>query len=347
MRGQGTMRQRPDPHPIRDLFIADIIDYAPKDSAEMMERPFFSIKKQKRNKPIEYETPDGKLWVKVSGNAEFGIATIWDADILVWCISQIVSQRAAGKNDIDGKIKTTTYELLKGIARGTSGQDYVELLRAINRLRTTQVQTNIRSGKRRYIAFHYLGDMEGVGEGPENAEELKDLTLRVPDWLLDGIMVGNILTLDREYFLLTGGIERAIYRIARKHAGSQPDGWTVKMATLYDKVGIESPLKYFTHRMRSLCQENQLPRYSMTETTTQDGTPAIHFVDRAFEQQAAKESQAVNKSQIERENARAAWIDAQRNPKEFEDAWAAWIDRGYKAEEFASTCADRRAHMPS
>ena len=62
------MSARADPHPIRDFFIADLIDYAPKDSAEMMERPFFSIAKRKRNKPIHYETPDGKLWIKVNGN---------------------------------------------------------------------------------------------------------------------------------------------------------------------------------------------------------------------------------------------------------------------------------------
>ena len=84
-----------------------------------------------------------------------------------------------------------------------------ELLRAIKRLRTTEVETNIRAGKRRFTAFHYLGDIEGEGEGAEDPEQLKSLTLRVPDWLLDGILSGNILTLDREYFLLTGGIERA------------------------------------------------------------------------------------------------------------------------------------------
>lgn len=35
---------RTDPHPIRDFFIAELIDYAPKDHTDMMERPFFSGK---------------------------------------------------------------------------------------------------------------------------------------------------------------------------------------------------------------------------------------------------------------------------------------------------------------
>lgn len=340
------MTTRPDPHPIRDFFISDLIDYAPKDSAEMMERPFFSISKRKRNKEIFHETADGKLWIKVAANPVHGMATIWDADILIWCISRIVAQRDAGKNDLRPVIHTTPYELLKGIARGTSGQDYTELLRAIKRLRTTEVETNIRAGRRRYIAFHYLGDIEGEGEGSDDPEQLKSLTLRIPDWLLDGIMSGNILTLDREYFLLTGGIERAIYRAARKHAGAQPGGWTCKMTTLYEKTGSESALKKFTFRVREMCQRNELPRYAMQETRTQDGSPAVHFIDRQFLSEEEVRNQ-LSPDRRAQEDGRAAWIDAGRDPRGFDSAWSAWIEQGYPEGDFAAACANKRAVMPS
>ncbi len=65
-----TTSTRPDPHPIRDFFIAELIDYAPKDHTDMMERPFFSIAKRKRLKPIEYENHDGSVFVSVSGHPE-------------------------------------------------------------------------------------------------------------------------------------------------------------------------------------------------------------------------------------------------------------------------------------
>ena len=45
-----------------------------------MERPFFSLAKRKRLKPIEYVSPNGEVFVNVFPNAEFGMATIWDAD---------------------------------------------------------------------------------------------------------------------------------------------------------------------------------------------------------------------------------------------------------------------------
>ena len=348
------MNTRTDPHPIRDFFISDLVDYAPKDSTEMMERPFFSISKRKRNKSIHYESPHGKLWIKVNANPTHGMATIWDADILIWCISRIMAQKDAGKNEVRPVIHTTPYELLRGIARSTGGQDYVELMKAIRRLRTTEVETNIRAGKRRYIAFHYLGDIEGDGEGPEDPEQLKSLTLRVPDWLLEGIMGGNVLTLDREYFLLTGGIERAIYRVARKHAGNQPRGWVCKMETLHTKTGSESPLKKFAFRIREMCRSDELPRYAMKETKTQDGSAAVLFVDRAFiaaeqdaQAEAKKERKAADAGQRHRENGRAAWIDAGRDPRSFDPSWSAWIEKGFAPDEFAAACSDKRAVMPS
>jgi len=46
-----------------------------------MERAFFSLAKRKHLKPIEYVSPNGEVFVNVFPNAEFGMATIWDADI--------------------------------------------------------------------------------------------------------------------------------------------------------------------------------------------------------------------------------------------------------------------------
>jgi plasmid replication initiation protein len=287
----------------------------------MMERPFFSLAKRKRNKPIHYESPDGKLWITVKGHPDYGMASIWDADILIWCISKLIAERDSGRNDPRPVINTTPYELLKGIARGTSGADYQELMRAIKRLRTTEVATNIRAtGKRKIVEFHYLGDIEGEGEGREPDSPLKSLALRVPDWLVDGIMNGSILTLDREYFLLTGGVERAVYRIARKHAGNQPKGWVCRMSVLHQKTGSEEPIRNFAIRVRKLAakdgNEGQLPRYKMTLTKTQDGSEAVHFVDRLLADLNSDLDNAIERAlRLAEENSRADVIDSGKNPR--------------------------------
>ena len=58
----------------------------------MMERPFFSLAKKPRMTPIEYNVGDVSVRVSpVVGGP--GIATIWDADILIWAATQITEAR--------------------------------------------------------------------------------------------------------------------------------------------------------------------------------------------------------------------------------------------------------------
>ena len=75
------------------------------------------------------------------------------------------------------------------------------------------------------------------------------MTLTLPDWLFDGIvMKGGVLTIHEDYFLLTGGIERWLYRVARKHAGQQEAGWQFTMRQLYEKSGLDLAVLRLRHR---------------------------------------------------------------------------------------------------
>ena len=77
-----------------DLFVAVFADIPIRDQRDMMERPFFSLAKNPRVKPIEYKV--GETWVEVSSNPQFGMATIWDADILIWAATQLTEARDRG-----------------------------------------------------------------------------------------------------------------------------------------------------------------------------------------------------------------------------------------------------------
>jgi hypothetical protein len=61
------------------------------------------------------------------------------------------------------------------------------------------------------------------------------------------MMQGGVLWIDRAYFALTGGRERWLYRVARKHAGGAGEvGFAIAMLTLSEKSGAEgaiSPLR--------------------------------------------------------------------------------------------------------
>ena len=53
-----------------DLFVPFVAGLPLRDQRETMERPFFSLAKRKRQKPIEYTSPNGEVFVNVFPNQE-------------------------------------------------------------------------------------------------------------------------------------------------------------------------------------------------------------------------------------------------------------------------------------
>lgn len=269
-----------------DLFVPRIGALPLKDQRELMERPFFSLSKRKRLKPIEYASPDGDVWVHVSGHPRFGLATIWDADILIWATSHLNQLRQSGANDIPRTLRTTSYDLLRAIRRDTGGKGYKELQAALERLQSTVIETSIRAPKRNKRAqFGWLDEWTLETDPATGAS--RGLTLTLSNWVYEGLLAErSLLTLHPDYFALAGGLERAVYRIARKHAGDQPDGWVCRLHVLHEKTGSESPLKQFTYLMKRMAAANNLPDYDLALTTTRDGAPAVHFVRRDAQERA-------------------------------------------------------------
>src|SRR3546814_9689617 len=77
-----------------ELFVALPETFRPRDQRDLMERPFFSLAKSRRSAPIEYRV--GDVQVRVEASPEHGMATIWDADVLIWAASQICHARDRG-----------------------------------------------------------------------------------------------------------------------------------------------------------------------------------------------------------------------------------------------------------
>src|SRR6202047_2280569 len=139
-----------------DLFRALPGDLAPRDAQDLMAYPFFSLAKSKRAVPIDFRA--GKITIRVEPVPEYGMATIWDADVLIWAASQIVEAR-------DGGLKTsrlmaaTPHEILTFVGRGTSVRDYERLKAALDRLQSTTVMTSIRQpAERRLHRFSWINE---------------------------------------------------------------------------------------------------------------------------------------------------------------------------------------------
>jgi len=297
-----------------DPFIPQGGRLALKDQREVMERPFFSLAKRKRLKPIEYQSPDGEVSIHVSGNPAFGIATIWDADILIWATSHLNKMRQAGENDLPRTLHTTSYDLLKAIRRDTGGKGYKELQGALQRLEATTIQTSIRGSKRNRLSqFGWLDSW--VMESDAKTGAPRGLTLTLSNWVYEGVLQERgLLTLHQDYFALSGGLERAIYRIARKHAGDQATGWTCRIGVLHDKTGSESPLKQFSYLLKRIIAANALPDYELSWATAADGSTAVHFIRRDAAERAQIKAELAklqaDSARRQKEDQRAAEVDA-------------------------------------
>jgi plasmid replication initiation protein len=274
-----TKRQPPRGDSQPDLFVAAFADIPIRDQKDTMERPFFSLAKKPRLAPIEYQV--GDVWVEVTANPSFGMATIWDADILIWASTQLTEAVDRGRQP-SRTIQFHPHNVLKAVRRGSSGKDYARLRAALDRLTHTAVRTNIRSGdKKKFSSFHWL---EGWTElTDERTGEPLGMTLTLPEWLYQGIVgKGGVLTIHEDYFLLTGGIERWLYRVARKHAGRQDHGWAFTMRQLHEKSGSMARLSDFAIDVRKAVEQDNLPEYAASLRKNEEGEEIIHFTARSL-----------------------------------------------------------------
>src|SRR3546814_5850363 len=89
---------------------------------------------------------------------EHGMATIWDADVLIWAASQIV---AAENNGIPTSrfFRFMPYRLLRSIGRATGNRDYLLLKAALSRLQSTVIATPIRNANHwRRVKFPWINE---------------------------------------------------------------------------------------------------------------------------------------------------------------------------------------------
>ncbi len=246
-------------------------EMALRDAQDLMAYPFFSLAKSRRTVPIHFEA--GGVSLTVEGVPEHGIATIWDADVLIWAASQIVQARDEGL-PTSRLMVATPYEILRFIQRGTGQTEYLALRASLDRLQSTTVQTSIRQAGKRQHRFSWInewaehvrpdGRMSGRMGGRSGGIELI-----LPDWFYSGVLDDAlVLTLDPTYFRLTGGIERWLYRIVRKHGGKQRNGWRFDMRHLYLKSGSLQRYRDFALHVRGIALRQALPGYRLAVERT-------------------------------------------------------------------------------
>jgi len=261
-----------------DLFVPYVADLPLRDQRETMERPFFSLAKRKRQKPIEYTSPNGEVFVNVFPNQEFGMATIWDADILIWAASVMNDRRKRGDNDLPRTLSFHPYDLLKTIGRETGGRQYQLLREALGRLQSTTIVTNIRVKRgKKQRQFSWIEGWTDLVD--DDGKQSRGMTLTLSDWFYEGLLMeGGLLSIDPVYFSITGGRERWLYRVARKHAGGAgEEGFAIPLPTLFEKSGAEGTYRRFKFEVLAIVRRNDIPGFRLALETGR-GEPQLRMV---------------------------------------------------------------------
>lgn len=262
----------PDRHPQHDLFICDVADAVLKDVMQHMEHPFYSLSKKPETSVKRYK--NGDRWLEITPSIK-GLATIYDKDILIYCISQIMAKLKRGEQ-VSPRVRINSHELLIFTNRGTSGREYQSLLDAMDRLEGTRIRTNIISGDEEQIDGFGLIDASSIRRKCGLDGRLLWCEIKLSDWVFNAIRNEEVLTLHRDYFRLRKPIERRVYEIARKHCGQQRS-WRITLSKLLLKTGSQSPEKRFRQMVRQLVQHDHLPDYHVA---FEEGEDMVVFTNR-------------------------------------------------------------------
>ena len=224
-----------------------------------MEHPLFSLSTRPDRRILDYAHNGVRITVVPSVK---GLATLFDKDILIYCISQMVAGLNAGR-PVGRELRLTAHDLMLATNRETSGDGYARLREAFERLAGTRITTNLVTGDQEVTTGFGLIEGWQILRATRGGRMVQ-VSVTLSDWLYRAVLAKSVLTLNRDYFRLRKPLERRIYELARKHCGRQPD-WRISIPVLARKSGSASPIRVFRRMIRDMVAEDHLPDYSLAE----------------------------------------------------------------------------------
>jgi plasmid replication initiation protein len=257
-----------------DMFTVRAFEPPLRDNRDVMEFPFLSLQK-KRITPIKFSS--NNISLSVYSPAEFGIATIWDWDLIIFAGSHL-NDAIEHSGTASPTIRFAPHDALRQMRRATGGKDYRELAQSIRRLRVTTVITDIRfeDGAGEERPFSWLAGYripkrytrtvmtpEAPNGEPDPAQPWE---IELPPWLYNALLrQREILAVHPDYFDLTGGIERWLYRLARKAVPDKASwpGIAFRTETLFERSGLTGRLRKFRAKLEEISTAQSLPEYDV------------------------------------------------------------------------------------
>lgn len=236
-----------------------------RDVADIMEFPFLALSKNRTN-PIIYESSDKTQKVVISGHRGHFLASIYDWDILLVVAGKL--QETLNKSEIPSHtVFIPRHELLKALHKQDGKKERKDLEKSLQRLQLSGIETTVNNKDFRHKAGFGFINSWGYKER-KNDRETRIIEITLSPWLYELCCAkGSLLKPNREYFEITSGLQKFLYRTARKHAGKNKDGWWFSIESLYEKSGSEREFKKFKSDVKAIVlgakPRDKIPDYSM------------------------------------------------------------------------------------
>ena len=258
-----------------------------RDVMDVMEFGFVSISKG-RTTPIVYRDRDH--FVQVTANVTYGMATIWDWDVMIGLVSLVNGALHEGRH-VCSWVTFRPGALLRFIGKSCGGANYQELAAAIRRLRHTGITTSIRlddhHGEERPFSFiedyripqrYSTSPSQGVNTRTPDKSGVWEVQL--PHWILNALTgeKKGILKIDSGYFGLSSGIARFLYRHARKTVPAKLGRWKIGISRLYVRSGSCGSFYDFQSKVRMIAKVDLLPEYRIVIDGAGRGAMVFFFI---------------------------------------------------------------------
>nr|WP_275982284.1 replication initiator protein A [Frigidibacter sp. ROC022] len=289
-----------------------------------MAHPVFSLSTRPDHRTRRYEDESGKAYLEIRPSAE-GLATIHDRDVLIYCISQIMSALNKG-HKVSRTVRLKAHDLLKATNRVTDGRGYDGLKAALVRLQGTQIETNIATGGTEQLDLFSIIDRARIIRETRDGR-MQEIEIELSDWVFNAISAHEVLTLHRNYFRLRKPLERRIYEIARKHCGRQKE-WRISLAALQRKSGSSSTSREFKRLVGAIVEQDESYGHMPDYAVRLDGDYVV-FINRgtvASETEVPAELAGIRLDPESYDAARSlapGW-----DVHHLEQAWRSWMAEG-------------------
>ena len=243
-------RQEAEEAPLREKALelakstVDLTRY--RNERNLMLFPFCSTAKAKRLKGIHYSSADGKRWLNVTANHDYGMVKIWDFDILRFALSK-AGEIALKVGYFPSSVEFSGYECLKALGRNPqSGSNLEWMKEGLRRLCLTGYSGNIFRENEKITEIFTLIRASYI----DQSGRLERICISFDERLVESVRYSKgLLTINQSLIREEAGIKKRLLELVTVSIGKEKS-WTIGLERLQALCAHEGTLRRFKYELK-------------------------------------------------------------------------------------------------